>query len=143
MPATAIFQPAAVLALWTLLVLFLIPFRRFRAAAAKRVTAEDFRFGESARVPADVSVPNRAWMNLLEAPVLFYVACMIWHAIGQVTDLVVAIAWTYVGLRIVHTLVHVTYNNVFHRLSIFALSNLALTVFWILLAVALWSAPAT
>lgn len=143
MPATAIFQPAAVLALWTLLVLFLIPFRRFRAAAAKRVTAEDFRFGESARVPADVSVPNRAWMNLLEAPVLFYVACMIWYAIGQVTDLVVAIAWTYVGLRIVHTLVHVTYNNVFHRLSVFALSNLALTVFWILLAVALWSAPAT
>jgi len=143
MPATAIFQPAAVLALWTLLVLFLIPFRRFRAAAAKRVTAEDFRFGESARVPADVSVPNRAWMNLLEAPVLFYVACMIWYAIGQVTDLVVAIAWTYVGLRIVHTLVHVTYNNVFHRLSVFALSNLALTIFWILLAVALWSAPAT
>lgn len=143
MPATAIFQPAAVLALWTLLVLFLIPFRRFRAAAAKRVTAEDFRFGESARVPADVSVPNRAWMNLLEAPVLFYVACMIWHAVGQVTDLVVAIAWTYVGLRIVHTLVHVTYNNVFHRLSVFALSNLALTIFWILLAVVLWSAPAT
>jgi len=143
MPATAIFQPAAVLALWTLLVLFLIPFRRFRAAAAKRVTAEDFRFGESARVPADVSVPNRAWMNLLEAPVLFYVACMIWYAIGQVTDLVVAIAWTYVGLRIAHTLVHVTYNNVFHRLSVFALSNIALTIFWILLAVALWSAPAT
>lgn len=141
MSATAIFQPASVLALWTLLVLFLIPLRRFRASFARQVTAEDFRFGESARVPADVSIPNRAWMNLLEAPVLFYVACVIWYLTGQATPTVVAIAWTYVGLRIGHTLIHVTYNNVIHRLVVFALSNIALTVLWILLAVSLWSAP--
>lgn len=141
MSATAIFQPASVLALWTLLVLFLIPLRRFRASFARQVTAEDFRFGESARVPADVSIPNRAWMNLLEAPVLFYVACVIWYLTGKATPTVVAIAWTYVGLRIGHTLIHVTYNNVIHRLVVFALSNIALTVLWILLAVSLWSAP--
>jgi hypothetical protein len=37
---------------------------------------EDFKFGESARVPGNVSVPNRNLMNLLELPVLFYVACL-------------------------------------------------------------------
>jgi hypothetical protein len=37
----------------------------------------------------------------------------------------VAMAWTYVGLRAVHSLVHLTYNKVFHRLTLFALSNVA------------------
>ena len=41
-------------------------------------------------------------------------------------------AWTYVGLRAVHSVIHVTYNNVMHRLSAFALSNIVLGLFWVL-----------
>lgn len=144
MTATTIFQPAAVLVLWTLLVLLLLPLRRFRAAARKQVTATDFRFGESAKVPPDVSIPNRAWMNLLEAPVLFYVGSIIWFCVGGFDQTIVTIAWAYVALRIVHTLVHITYNNVFHRLAVFALSNIALIAFWIPLVVIIFkpAAPA-
>ena len=36
------------------------------------------------------------------------------------------------GLRAIHSLIHVTYNNVMHRLAAFALSNLVLAVFWVL-----------
>ena len=39
--------------------------------------AGDFRYGESARVPGEVSIPNRNYMNLLELPVLFYAICVI------------------------------------------------------------------
>ena len=46
-----IFAPMGALALLTFAVLSIIPVRRFRAGAAGRVTAEDFRFGESPTVP--------------------------------------------------------------------------------------------
>ncbi len=140
MQQTQIFLPVAVLALWTLLVLGLVPIRRFTAAFAKKVTAEDFRFGESTTVPGEVTIANRAWMNLLEAPLLFYIACLIWFLIGGVDNGVIMLAWGYVGLRIVHTLVHVTYNRVFHRLTVFAVSNVVLITLWIRLLTSLLSA---
>jgi len=47
-----------------------------RAMRVGRLVIDDFKLGESARVPGDVSIPNRNMMNLLEVPVLFYVACL-------------------------------------------------------------------
>ncbi len=127
----AIFLPAAALALWTLLVLLLVPIRRFRAGALKQVTPDDFRLGESARVPPEVTIPNRAWMNLLEAPLLFYVSCVVLFSIHAVDQPALTLAWAYVGLRIAHTLIHVTYNRVVHRLIAFALSNVILVMLWV------------
>lgn len=49
-------------------------FARAGAAKARRVRIGDFRVGESPDVPADVALPNRNFMNLLEMPVLFYAA---------------------------------------------------------------------
>lgn len=131
MAQTNIFLPVSVLALWTLLVLGLVPVRRFAAASQKKVTSDDFRFGESANVPGDVAIANRAWMNLLEAPLLFYVATLIFFVTQRVDDMVVTLAWAYAALRIIHTIIHVTYNKVFHRLTAFALSNVVLVTIWI------------
>jgi hypothetical protein len=138
MSETAIFLPVSVLALWTLAVLCLVPVRRFAASFAKKVTVEDFRYGESANVPGDVTIANRAWMNLLEAPMLFYVACVVFFVTGKADNNIVMTAWAYVGLRIVHSLIHVTYNNVFHRLVAFALSNFVLISLWIMLLNRIW-----
>ena len=120
------------LAFLTLAVLAIIPFRRFAAGRAGLITANDFKFGESATVPGHVSIPNRAMMNLLEAPLLFYVACLMFFVAGKVNMTVLNLAWTYVALRVVHTLIQLTYNNVMHRLIPFAASNLVLLAFWVL-----------
>lgn len=125
------YQPMGALALLTFLALSLIPLRRFQAAAAGRVTAQDFKFGESAAVPGEVSIPNRNYMNLLELPVLFYVAALMFVTAGRVTGVALALAWAYVALRGLHSLVHLTYNKVFHRLTLFALSNVVLGAFWV------------
>lgn len=125
-----IFLPMAVLALWTLTVLLLIPIARFKAARQGHVTVEDFRYGESERVPPTVSLPNRHFMNLLEVPVLFYVAGFMAHLLGQVDPTVMTLAWAYVGLRAGHSLVHLGHNNVLHRLALFAASNVVLAVMW-------------
>ena len=130
MPQDVIFGPVGALTLLTFVVLGLIPFRRFRAAAAGQVTSSDFKLGESRRVPPHVAVVNRAYMNLLEAPLLFYVASLMYFVAGRVDQTTLTGAWIYVALRAIHSLIQVTYNNVLHRLTAFAVSNLVLIAYW-------------
>ena len=132
-----ILAPMGALAGLTFLVLALIPIARFRAAFAGKVTANDFALGESQRVPADVSLPNRNYMNLLELPLLFYVLCVVVLVTGKLDAVLLALAWLYVGLRTIHSAIHIAYNNVFHRLIAFALSNVVLMGMWAYFYVAL------
>jgi hypothetical protein len=118
------------LATLTFAALVLIPVRRFRAGIAGQIRYDDFKYGESARVPPDVCIPNRNMMNLLELPLLFYVACLVHLVIGRVDEYALWLAWLYVGLRAVHSAIHLTYNRVRHRLIAFALSNVVLVMFW-------------
>lgn len=136
MTTTAMLLPALALIGWTLLVLLLIPLRRFRAVARRQLTPADFRYGESARVPGEVSLPNRNYMNLLEAPVLFYALCLIATVISIADGTSLVLAWVYVGLRMLHSIVHIGYNNILHRLICFATSNIVLTVLWLRLLLA-------
>ena len=131
MNQTAILWPVCALAALTFIVLLVIPYQRFKAAFAGKITGEDFRFGESSRVPPEVSIPNRNYMNLLELPLLFYVVCLASFVTGLADAYMIALAWTYVALRAAHSIVHLTYNKVFHRLMLFALSNVALISLWI------------
>ena len=132
MTGTAIFWPMGALALLTFGVLGQIPARRFAAVRKKDVTPDDFRFGESDRVGARIAIPNRAMMNLLELPMLFYVLCLMAFVSAGMTTLLLWLAWAYVGLRYGHTLIHMTYNKVGHRLIPFALSNFVLMAMWAL-----------
>jgi hypothetical protein len=127
-----IFAPMGSLAFLTFGVLSLIPLRRFRAGAAGQIVRDDFKFGESANVPGHVSIPNLNYMNLLELPMLFYVASLMLYVTGRVDGPALGMAWLYVGLRIVHSIIHLTYNNVMHRLAPFVLSNLVLMAYWLL-----------
>src|SRR5262245_1156575 len=131
MTQAAILQPVFTLVAWTFIVLMLIPIARFRSAARGEVAADDFKYGESERVPSAVSIPNRNYMNLLEIPMLFYVGCIGLYAVGNVGALSLALAWSYVGLRVIHSVIHLTYNAVLHRLTAFAMSNFVLAGFWI------------
>lgn len=133
MSQAAILQPVFALVAWTFVVLSLIPVARFRSAAKGEVAADDFKYGESERVPGAVSIPNRNYMNLVEIPMLFYVGCIVLYAVGNVSAASLVLAWTYVALRIVHSLIHLTYNAVMHRLTAFAVSNFVLAGFWIAL----------
>ena len=131
MRAEAIFWPAVVLALWTGTVMLLTGFRRVRAVVAGRTTASAFRLGESPDVPADVAIVNRNLVNLLEMPVLFYAVILALYVTRHVAPGALVLAWLYVALRLVHSGVHLTYNNVRHRLIPFALSNFVLVTLWI------------
>lgn len=132
--ALAILIPMFALAGWTACVLLLVPITRVLAVRAGRAKPRDFKYGESADVPGSVSLPNRNYMNLLELPVLFYVVCLLIYVTGGTSAGTVGLAWAYVALRVVHSLIHLTYNHVLHRLAAFASSFLVLIGLWVLAA---------
>jgi hypothetical protein len=72
-------------------------------------------------------------MNLLEFPVLFYVGALMFDVAGKVDWISLTLAWCYVGCRAVHSVIHLTYNDVSHRLAAFTTSNVVLILFWIVL----------
>lgn len=139
MNSLQILQPAAVLALFTLTILLLLPIRAFRAQAAKQITLEsDFTYGVPTQAPTQVSVLNRNYMNLLEAPVLFYVASLLIFVTNKTDTTFLYLAWAYVALRIIHSAIHLTYNRVLHRGLTFGASASVLTVIWLRILLALW-----
>ena len=119
--------PVFALVAWTFAVLLRVAFKRFDA----HLKPNDFKYGESAAVPPQVSIPNRNYMNLLEVPLLFYIACLLLYVAGSASSLALALAWLYLALRIIHSLIHLTYNNVIHRLIAFAASNAVLGGLWV------------
>ena len=131
MDPTRIFVPMLALVFVTFTVLLRIPLVRIRAGRSRRIEVDDFKYGESTRVPPDVSIPNRNYMNLLELPVLFYAVCLSFYVTRRVDETTLVLAWVYVALRAVHSLVHLTYNHVIHRLAVFAASNVVLLVLWV------------
>lgn len=64
--------------------------------------------------------------HLLEQPVVFYAVTLVLAIIGAGGGLNLTLAWAYVGLRVVHSLVQILSNRVVIRFSMFALASLAL-----------------
>ena len=127
-----ILYPVFALAAWTFLVLLLIPFVRVRSVRRREIAPNDFKYGESTAVPPAVSIPNRNYMNLLELPMLFYVVSVVLYVTAGTRPLAVSVAWAYVALRVVHSIIHLSYNHVLHRLGAFTLSNVALVSLWVI-----------
>jgi hypothetical protein len=72
--------------------------------------------------------------NLFEVPVLFYVAAFTAILAGLVTPLSLGLAWAYVALRVLHSLIQCSYNKVMHRFAVYSLSCLVLLALWSYLA---------
>jgi len=137
MTQAAIFQPMMTLVAWTFVVLLLIPVYVFRAARQKKIALDDLKLGVLSNALPSAGIANRNYMNLLELPILFYVACLTLHATNHVDSAALHLAWTYVALRVVHSAVHLSYNKVLHRGILFGASNFVLAFIWIRLFLAL------
>ncbi len=124
--------PAAVLVVWTLIVLFWIIPPRFGSIA--KVDKSKFSGKQGARgqdleglIPDKANWPAHNHAHLHEQPTLFY-AVVIMLAIVGGTPLDVLLAWVYVGLRIVHSLWQILVNQIAIRFALFLLSTIALIV---------------
>ena len=78
--------------------------------------------------------------NLFEAPVLFYVLCLALTMTQLTSPWMLAAAWLYVGLRVLHSAIHCTTNRVKHRFRAYAASSAVLVGMWIVFAAMLINA---
>ena len=124
--------PAAVLVLWSLIMLFWIVFTRFPAMAKAGMTAGNATPGGRGAdleklLPAQVNWKSHNYTHLMEQPTIFYPTVVILALMGAgAVD--VALAWTYVLIRIVHSLWQALVNKLPVRITLFTLSTLCLLV---------------
>jgi len=71
------------------------------------------------------------YANLFESPILFYTAILLTLILMVQDTILVTLAWTYVGSRYIHSVIHVTYNRVMHRFMIFLFSSFILFAIWV------------
>jgi hypothetical protein len=72
--------------------------------------------------------------NLFEMPVLFYVAAMLAVLLLIQDTLLIRLAWGFVIMRVIHSVVHCSYNRVMHRFIAYFVSCLFLLLLWLRLA---------
>jgi len=71
------------------------------------------------------------YSNLFESPVLFYTAILLTLILMVQDSILVILAWTYVASRYLHSFIHVTYNQVMHRFTVFIFGSFVLLAFWL------------
>ncbi|MGH8135885.1 MAG: MAPEG family protein, partial [Steroidobacteraceae bacterium] len=127
----AILWPAFALFLLTMLVVFRLASLRRGAVRSGQVDARFYKIYRGEGEPESVAVVSRHVSNLYEMPTLFYAGAAIAFAAGLAGTPLIALGWTYVGLRLVHSFIHLGSNDVLWRFRVFALSWLTLLTYWI------------
>ena len=90
---------------------------------------------EAAKLLKPIAGPSDNFVNLFEVPVIFYVATIVLFITGLASPLYLALCSAFVGLRVLHSLIHCTYNRVTHRFYVYALSTVLLWVLWVMMSI--------
>ena len=125
-----ILVPGLTLVALTLFVVFRMGILRLRAIRRGDIHPGFFSLYRGHEEPEKLAAYSRHVTNLYEAPVLFYVVCITAFVTAQDSSLLLALAWAYVGLRFVHSYVHLTSNIVLLRFRLFVASLLVLGGMW-------------
>jgi hypothetical protein len=128
--AAALIQPVVALVVLTAIVGLMMAVYRNVAVVRGAASARYFRT-YTADSPAEwVERPARAYMNLLELPVLFYVVCLLMLVTGRFDSVQVSLAWVFVVARCVHAFIHIAFNHVPLRFAAFLAGVATLAVMW-------------
>ena len=130
--------PILALVLWTLVIWIWMYATRIPAMQKAKV---DLQVAARTRVldlPPEVMWVSDNYNHLMEQPTIFYAAAFAAQLAGQADGLNVALAWTYVVLRVAHSLIQCTVNVIMLRFTVFALSTLALAALAVRTALAVF-----
>jgi len=126
MSSTAIIQPLVVLGLWTTLICIWMYVKRIPAMQKAGIDPQAAKHVKDINLPSDVAQVADNYNHLFEQPTLFYAIALAIAVMGHGDETHVQLAWAFVPLRVVHSLVQITINIVMLRFAIFALSWVAL-----------------
>ena len=143
-----ILAPAAVLVLWSLIMLGWMVATRFPAMAKAGIDLGKGPPGGRGQnldgvLPDRVNWKSHNYTHLMEQPTIFYPTVLILAVMGA-GAIDVLFAWAYVAVRIVHSLWQATINRIPVRFTLFAIGTLFLLVLAVRAAMAtLLHNPAT
>lgn len=126
--SSPILLPVVVLVLWSLTMLGWLALTRLPTMKRLRMHPQKFPRTQDlgAALPAEVQWKADNYNHLMEQPTLFYAVALSLAMIGAGSGLNLALAWAYVGLRVVHSLVHATTNKVLVRFNLFLMGTAVL-----------------
>lgn len=132
----SLIQPMFAMVVLTGIVLLQMGRSRYRAVRSGDVKISYFKTYESSiALPDYVLKPSRHFSNLFEAPVLFYVACLVAMQIDRQGPAVLGLAWAYVVARYAHAFIHLGRNDVMLRMRIYVIGWIILMAMWIVLII--------
>ncbi|HEY8008160.1 MAG TPA: MAPEG family protein [Methylocella sp.] len=122
--------PLIALVLWSFVMWAWLYATRIPAVIKSKIVFDPQRPAEEfhAQLPAEVRWKADNYNNLMEQPTLFYAVVLTLAFSGADGGLNTGLAWLYVGLRIVHSLVQAAINVIIIRFSIFMAASFILLV---------------
>ncbi len=135
-----LFAPVITLVLWTFVMCAWLYATRIPAMVKQKIVydprrpVEDFQ----AQLPAEVRWKADNYNHLMEQPTIFYAVALTLAVLGADGAWNTGLAWVYVALRVVHSLVQAMVNVILVRFMIFitatvVLLALSLRAAWIVL----------
>ncbi len=130
MTAATIVAPMCAYTLLLFGIWALLGYVRISGALRGAISDEYLRVGVGPR-PADKIVDvHHHFSNQFEVPVLFYLGCIAVVVTDSIDGASVTLAWSFVGLRAVHTAIVLVKNNPKIRVGPYVLSTLAVWAIW-------------
>ena len=128
MPHSSILTPVIALVLWSFVMWAWLYATRIPAITKAKIVYDPQRpAGEfHAQLPAQVRWKADNYNNLMEQPTLFYAVSLSLALLGAGEGLNTGLAWIYVGLRVLHSLVQAIANVVMVRFAVFMAASLVL-----------------
>ena len=130
--------PVLALVLWTLVIWIWMYATRIPAIQKAKIDPQEAARTRTLALPAEVMWVSDNYNHLMEQPTIFYAAAFAAQIAGQADAVNIGLAWTYVGLRVVHSLIQCTVNIVTLRFAVFTLSTIALAALALRTAAALF-----
>ena len=126
MPQQAIFGPFFATIFLTLVVWVYMYIRRIRFITSNDFSAKELSPTVFAQLsPPEVANPSDNLKNLFEIPVLFYALVLYLFVTNQVDAVYVTAAWVFVVFRVLHSVVHCTFNLIMLRFYLYLVATLA------------------
>jgi hypothetical protein len=130
MEPSPILAPVVALVAWTLVIMLWMFVTRFAAMRKQGISLKG-RVGTRTGalegiIPDQVNWKAHNYTHLVEQPTLFYAICLTLALLDFGGGPNLILAWAYVGLRVVHSLVQATVNIVLYRFILWALASLVL-----------------
>ena len=128
--AVKLLAPVFALVIWSIVMLAWMAIVRLPALKGLKLSREQARGGRGPDLdrllPREINWPAHNYAHLMEQPTIFYATVIGLAVLGQGNMLNIALAWIYVGLRIVHSVWQAKVNTIPVRASLFFLSSLVL-----------------